>query len=237
MSSNSLVAVTYISSRLKAGNITLRSEVDSPESTDVLRIPVRNGLLETSATLFVPMQRDLLLGSREVQGFQPSEFAGNLSRFKTEAAGEELVVGRFEIRPEELQLVVELEDASVGFVILGDLGSDLPVVQLGRGSQDDVEGGGSGADATKEPRGGRVWDVVGVRARGGENLGGIDEGVLAPVSSPSSVGDGVVALDEVGLGRQPILRWDIEVSEAAVVLLEAVGAVRRVVVELVELGG
>src|SRR5882672_8923675 len=35
-SSNSPVAITYISSQLKAGNITLRSEVDSPESTNVL---------------------------------------------------------------------------------------------------------------------------------------------------------------------------------------------------------
>jgi len=123
-----------------------------------------------------------------------------LGRFETKAAGEELVTSRLEIRPEELQLVIELEDAPVGFVVSGNFCSDLPVVQFGRGSQDDVEGGGSGADAAKEPRGGQVRDVVGVSTRGGEDLGGVDKGVLASISSPGSIGDGIVALDVARLG-------------------------------------
>ena len=72
---------------------------------------------------------------------------GDLSCLKMIAAGEELVLGHLKIHAEKLQLVVELEDVPVSFMVPGNLGCDLPVIQFGRGSQDDVEGGGRGMDA------------------------------------------------------------------------------------------
>src|SRR5712671_4364971 len=154
------------------------------------------------------MQHDLLFRPCVVQALESPKLAGDLSRFKMEAAGEELVAGRFEVRAEELQLIIELEDAPVGFVVASDLSSDLPVVQFGRGSQDNVEGGGGSANAAEEPRGGQVRNVVWVHSGGGKDLGGVDEGVFASIGSPSSIGDSIVAFNEVGLGRQPILGWD-----------------------------
>src|SRR5712672_410790 len=110
--------------------------------------------------LLVPVEGNLLLGSHMIQGLQSSELAWDLGCFEVVSASKELVACRFEVRMEEFQLVIELKDVSVSFVVLGDLGCDLPVIQFGCGSQDDVERGGGSANAAQEPRGGRVRDVV-----------------------------------------------------------------------------
>jgi len=134
------VAHAYISSRLKASNITLHLAVNSPKLTDILYVMVLDQVGQSSVRLLVPIELDLLLGSHVIQGLKPPKLVGDLSCFKTVVAGKKLVAGCFKVHVEELQLVVKLEDVSIGFVIAGDLCSDLPVVQLGRGSQDDVEG-------------------------------------------------------------------------------------------------